>query len=74
MEKTTNFKSLDDLWTRNLLAMYNNQCHADVTLICEGKQILVNRSVLAALSPLFTQLLLGCDSHVEPVIFLEGFR
>ncbi|XP_046456926.1 zinc finger and BTB domain-containing protein 18-like [Daphnia pulex] len=73
MENKTNFKSLDDLWTRNLLAMYKNQCHADVTLICEGKKILVNRSVLASLSPLFSQLLLGCDSHVEPVIFLEGF-
>jgi hypothetical protein len=74
MEKKTNFKSYVDSWTRNLSAMYNDQCHADVTLICEGNKILAHRSVLATLSPLFSQLLLGCESLVEPTIFLEGFR
>ncbi|XP_057369580.1 modifier of mdg4-like [Daphnia carinata] len=72
MERMKNFKSYD--WTSNLSAMYRNHSHADITLICEGEKILVHRSVLASLSPLFSQLLMGCDSSVEQVIFLEGFR
>ncbi|KAI9559070.1 putative longitudils lacking protein [Daphnia sinensis] len=72
MERMTNFKSYD--WTSNLSAMYRNHSHADVTLVCEGKKILAHRSVLASLSPLFGQLLLGCESSAEQLIFLEGFR
>jgi hypothetical protein len=72
MENRTNFKSYE--WTRNLSALFNDQCHADVTLICEGEKIWAHRSVLASLSPLFSQLLMSCESLVEPTIILEGFR
>lgn len=72
MERMKNFKSYD--WTSSLSAIYRNHSHADITLICEGEKILVHRSVLASLSPLFGQLLMSCESSVEQVIFLEGFR
>lgn len=72
MESVKCFTSYD--WTSNLSAMYRNHSHADVTLICEGEKIFVHRSVLASLSPLFGQLLMGSESSAEQIILLEGFR
>lgn len=72
-QDTVNFKSYK--WTHYLPLMYKNQSHADVTLVCEGQQILLHRSVLASLSPFFEQLLNSCESSLHPpVILLEGFR
>ncbi len=74
MENNKTFRNKSYEWTRALPELYNNHVHADVTLVCEGKSVLVHRSILASLSPLFSQLLVGCESCVEPVILLEGFR
>lgn len=62
-------------WTRCLPKIYTSQSHADVTLVCEGKKILLHRSVLASISPFFNELLSNRESSVHPpVILLEGFK
>lgn len=66
------FKS--DEWTRYLPVIYNDHSFADVTLVCEGKQVLVHRSILASISPFFRDLLANFETSLAPIILLEGFR
>ena len=58
-------------WSKMLHSAFRHQLHADVTIVCEGKQIRAHRSVLAALSPFLKHILLTADATVEPLIILS---
>jgi len=60
-------------WSYSLKETYCKQLHADVTIISEGRKLLVHRSVLASLSPFFKTLLSSNETN-EPVISMEGFK
>jgi len=61
-------------WTNSLGSMYQRGEHTDVNLVVEGKNIAVHRSVLAALSPLFHQLLENKIELQDTTIILDDFR
>lgn len=65
----------NQIWWTNLLgSMYQRGEHTDVNLVVEQKSIAVHRSVLAALSPLFHQLLENKMECQDTTIILDDFR